>query len=76
MGATRPASGKYSAIIWYSSYFPSLYPDAGRVAPISACVWCLRVLQRVSSNLKHPKNGLIFYANFGRPAHRIFTTQQ
>ena len=42
MGATRLASGKDVAIYlvaFVSSSF--LYPDARRVAPISACVVCL-----------------------------------
>ena len=42
MGATRLASGKDVAIYlveFVSSSF--LYPDARRVAPISACVGCL-----------------------------------
>ena len=42
MGATRLASGKDVAIYlveFVSSSF--LYPDARRVAPISACVACL-----------------------------------
>ena len=56
MGATRPASGikakvhtpnkgSQTAVITHMSV--SLYlknPDAGRVAPISACVWCLRLV--------------------------------
>ena len=46
MGATRPASGKDAAII--QCIFPFNYPDARRVAPISACVfysvWCLRLV--------------------------------
>ena len=41
MGATRLASGNYAAIIVVAFVFNFyLYPDAGRVAPISACVWC------------------------------------
>ena len=40
------------------------FPDAGRVAPISACV----LLQRVSGNLKCNKNGRAFDADFERPA--------
>ena len=40
--------------------------DAGRVAPISACVWCLRFLQHVSDYLKCDKIGLAFDANFER----------
>ncbi len=39
------------------------YPDAGRIAPISACVF----LQRVSSNLKCNKNDRAFDANFEHP---------
>jgi hypothetical protein len=39
------------------------YPDAGRVAPISACVF----LQRVSSNLKCNKNDRAFDVNFEHP---------
>ena len=42
------------------------------VLAFGACVF----LQRVSGNLKHPKNGLIFDANFEHPTYRIFTTQQ
>ena len=88
MGATRPASGikakaytpnkdsQTALITRLSVNFFIKNPDAGRVAPISACVWCLSFLQRVSGNLKHPKNGLIFDANFEHPTHRIFTTQQ
>ena len=44
--------------------FPFNYPDAGRVAPISACVF----LQRVSGNLKCNKNGRAFDADFEHPA--------
>ena len=39
------------------------FPDARRVAPISACVF----LQRVSGNLKCNKNGHAFDANFEHP---------
>ena len=39
------------------------FPDAGRVAPISACVF----LQRVSGNLKCNKSGRAFDANFEHP---------
>ena len=42
MGATRPASGKDAAIISRVCILFFHYPDAGRVAPISACVLCLR----------------------------------
>ena len=42
MGATRLASGKDVAIHLVEFVYPSfLYPDARRVAPISACVVCL-----------------------------------
>ena len=64
MGATRLASGKDSVII----YFPFHYPDAGRVAPIRACVWCLSFfLQRVSDYLKCNKIGRAFNAYFEQP---------
>ena len=44
MGATRLASGNYAAIIVVAFVFNFyLYPDAGRVAPISACVWLWRL---------------------------------
>ena len=64
MGATRPASGikgkaytlnKGSALITRQSVNLALMPDAGRVAPISACVlwvafsdsvWCLSLFAR------------------------------
>ena len=39
-------------------FFSFLYPDAGRVAPISACDYLLCV----SGNLKCPKNDLAFNA--------------
>ena len=54
MGATRPASGikakvhtpnkgsQTALITRLSVNFCLKNPDAGRVAPISACVWCLR----------------------------------
>ena len=76
MGATRPASGikakvhtpnKGSQTALITRLFVSLClknPDAGRVAPISACVF----LQRVSGNLKCNKNGRAFDADFERPA--------
>ena len=32
-------------------YEHCIFPDARRVAPIRACVLCLRFLQRVSDNL-------------------------
>ena len=63
MGATRPASGikakahtpnksLQTARIIHPSV--SLYlknPDAGRVAPISACVWCLRLVIAFSGSV-------------------------
>ena len=62
MGATRLASGHFSAVssrgkkfhllLSIVCIFPFNYPDARRVAPISACVF----FQRVSSNLKCNKN--------------------
>ncbi len=54
MGATRPASGikakaytpnkdsQTALITRLSVNFFLKNPDAGRVAPISACVWCLK----------------------------------
>ena len=54
MGATRPASGikakaytpnkdsQTALITRLSVNFFRKNPDAGRVAPISACVWCLK----------------------------------
>ena len=57
MGATRPASAFFSSLVprrekiqllfSIACIFPFNYPDAGRVAPISACVF----LRRVSGNL-------------------------
>ena len=56
MGATRPASGikakvhtpnkgsQTALITRLSVNFCLKNPDAGRVAPISACVWCLRLV--------------------------------
>ena len=44
--------------------FPFNYPDARRVAPISACVF----LQRVSGNLKCNKNARAFDTDFEHPA--------
>ena len=59
MGGDASRVGKrgsyYLAEFVFSSF---LYPDAGRVAPISACDY----LQRVSGNLKCPKNDLAFDA--------------
>ena len=64
-GATRLASGHFSAVssrgkkfhllLSIVCIFPFNYPDARRVAPISACVF----FQRVSSNLKCNKNECI-----------------
>ena len=74
MGATRPASAFFSSLVprrekiqllfSIACIFPFNYPDAGRVAPISACVF----LQRVSGNLKCNKNGRAFDADFERLA--------
>ena len=56
MGATRPASGKMQCsytiskgsqtarITLMSVSLCHKNPDARRVAPISACVWCLRLV--------------------------------
>ena len=65
MGATRPAFGERCncnlvAFVCFSCH----YPDARRVAPISACVF----LQRFSGNLKCNKNGRAFDADFEHPA--------
>ena len=61
MGATRPASGikakaqtsnkgLQTALIARLSVSLCLKnPDAGRVAPISACVWCLRFVLAFSA---------------------------
>ena len=40
MGATRPASEKMQVLYSKVRVFLFHYPDAGRVAPISASVWC------------------------------------
>ena len=50
MGATRLASGKDVAIYLVESVSSSfLYPDARRVAPISACVVCLSCVLELSA---------------------------
>ena len=69
MGATRLASEHFSAVssrgkkfhllLSIVCIFPFNYPDARRVAPISACVF----FQRVSSNLKCNKNNEIVLEN-------------
>ena len=65
MGATRPASVfqqprlasetmakahrqacKYCSL---RAFIYGIFPDAGRVAPIRACVWCLRLVVAVSA---------------------------
>ena len=51
MGATRLASGKGQLFFSRVCILFFHYPDAGRVAPISACVF----LQRVSDNSECPK---------------------
>ena len=53
------------------------FPDARRVAPISACVWCLRLVlesvrmfmfyQTTITTNRNPQNDLIFDANFELP---------
>ena len=58
MGATRLASGMKAKIL-----IAETFPDAIRVAPISACVF----LQRASGNLKCNKNGRAFDADFEHP---------
>ena len=40
MGATRPALGKMQLYLIEYVFSTFSYPDAGRVAPISACVFC------------------------------------
>ena len=77
MGGDASRVGKICSYYLAGAVFPSfIYPDAGRVAPISACVWCLRFFAACFRQLKPPKNGLIFDANFEHPTYRIFTTQQ
>ena len=51
--------------------FPFNYPDARRVAPISACVF----LQRVSGNLKCLKNSRAFDADFEHPTFQAVLVQ-
>ena len=46
MGATRPASGKVQLLFSRACILFFHYPDAGRVAPISACVSSSTKLQR------------------------------
>ena len=53
MGATRLASGRFSAAL-------------GRIVPVSACV----LLQRISGNLKFPKNGLVLDVNLEHPTQQ------
>ena len=62
MGATRPASGKMQCsytiskgsqtarITLMSVSLCHKNPDARRVAPISACVWCLRLVLAFDGN--------------------------
>ena len=50
--ASRGKRFSYYLVEFVFSFF--LYPDAGRVAPISVCVFCNAFL----SNLKMPQNGL------------------
>ena len=62
-GATRPASGKMQCsyaiskgsqtarITLMSVSLCHKNPDARRVAPISACVWCLRLVVAFSSSV-------------------------
>ena len=68
MGATRPASGikakahTPAALITHLSV--NLYlknPDAGRVAPISGSVLCLRLVVAflLTSSMRHPSNNVI-----------------
>ena len=67
MGATRLASGKIQLLFSRVCIFPFHYPDAGRVAPIRACDWSERFLQRVSDYIKCNKIGRAFNAYFERP---------
>ena len=46
MGATRHASGKVQLLFSRACILFFHYPDAGRVAPISACVSSSTKLQR------------------------------
>ena len=68
MGATRLASEKNAAIIYRVCIFPFHYPDAGRVAPISARVWCSRFFAARFWQLKMPKFGVAFEDDFERPS--------
>ena len=52
---------------YYLVEFVSFLSDAGRVAPIRACDWSERFLQRVSDYLKCNKIGRAFNAYFERP---------
>ena len=68
MGATRLASGKIQLLFSRVCIFPFHYPDAGRVAPISASVWCSRFFAARFWQLKMPKFGVAFEDDFERPS--------
>ena len=63
--SSRVIGKKLHLLLSIVCIFPFNYPDARRVAPISACVF----LQRVSGNLKCNKNGRAFDADFEKRAN-------
>ena len=68
MGATRLASGKIQLLFSRVCIFPFHYPDAGRVAPISARVWCSRFFAARFCQLKMPKISVVLEADFEHPS--------
>ena len=69
MGGDASRVGKRGSYYLVEFVFSSfLYPDAGRVAPISACDYLLCV----SGNLKCPKNGLLLMPRHTRLSACLF----